>query len=157
VVLERHGRKSAAIGAVAGNRALFVLLAVVRVGMVPGVAPAFPFVDEWYAVVMDMAKPLRHGQFDPFYLLASHNGHPLLWTKLVSLLFLAAGDLQFDNVPVCVFNQIVYALGSAILAWSAATRLGPERGCSCSSQCWSSALPFDWENITMGGAILMRC
>jgi hypothetical protein len=130
--------------------AVFVLLAVVRVGMVLALAPAFAFVEEWYAVVMDMGKPLRHGQFEPFYLLASHNGHPLLWTKLVSLLFLRAGDLQFDNVPVCVFNQIVYALGSAILAWSAATRLGPERGWFLFVAMLVIALPFDWENITMG-------
>jgi hypothetical protein len=130
--------------------ALFVLIAVVRVGMVLAFAPAFPFIDEWGAVVVGMAKPLRHGQFDPAYLLASYNGHPLLWTKLISLFFLWADDLQFDNVPVCVFNQIVYALGSAVLAWSVATRLGPERGWFLFVALLVIVLPFDWENITMG-------
>src|SRR6185369_2428065 len=90
--------------------ALFALIAIIRIGMVLAFAPAFPFIDEWEAVVVGMAKPLRHGQFDPAYLLASYNGHPLLWTKLISLFFLRLDGLQFDNVPVCVFNQIVYAL-----------------------------------------------
>jgi hypothetical protein len=130
--------------------ALFVLIAVVRVGMVLAFAPSFPFIDEWEGVVIGMAKPLLHGQFDPFYLLTSHNKHPLLWTKLVSLFFLWADDLQFDNVPVCIFNQIVYALGSATLAWSAAARLGPERGWFLFAAMLVIVLPFDWENITMG-------
>jgi hypothetical protein len=130
--------------------ALFALIAIVRVAMVLAFAPAFPFADEWDAVVVGMAKPLRHGQFDPAYLLASWNGHPLLWTKLISLLFLRMDDLQFDNVPVCIFNQIVYALGSATLAWSAAARLGPERGWFLFAAMLVIVLPFDWENITMG-------
>ncbi|HSE11610.1 MAG TPA: hypothetical protein VLB69_03155 [Rudaea sp.] len=129
---------------------LFVLIAIVRVGMVLAFAPAFPFFDEWEGVVVGMAKPLRHGGFDPAYLVASHNGHPLLWTKLISLFFLWADDLQFDNVPVCLFNQLVYALGSATLAWSAATRLGPERGWFLFVAMLVIVLPFDWENITMG-------
>ena len=130
--------------------ALFALIAIVRIGMVLAFAPAFPFIDEWEAVVVGMAKPLRHGQFDPAYLLASYNGHPLLWTKLISLFFLRLDGLQFDNVPVCVFNQIVYALGSATLAWSAAVRLGPERGWFLFVAMLVIVLPFDWENITMG-------
>jgi hypothetical protein len=130
--------------------ALFVLIAVVRVGMVLAFAPAFPFFDEWEGVVTGMAKPLRHGQFDPAYLLASYNGHPLLWTKLISLFFLWADDLRFDNVPVCLFNQLVYALGSATLAWSVAARLGRERGWFLLAAMLVIVLPFDWENITMG-------
>ena len=130
--------------------ALFALIALVRVGMVLAFAPSFPFIDEWEAVVVGMAKPLRHGQFDPAYLLASYNGHPLVWTKLISLLFLRIDALQFDNVPVCIFNQIVYALGCATLAWSAATRLGSERGWFLFAAMLVIVLPFDWENITMG-------
>ena len=130
--------------------ALCVLIATVRIGMVLAFAPAFPFNDEWEGVVVGMAKPLRHGQFDPVYLLTSYNGHPLLWTKLISLFFLRMDELQFDNVPVCVFNQIVYAIGSATLAWSTASRLGPERAWFLFVAMLVIVLPFDWENIAMG-------
>ncbi|HET7064990.1 MAG TPA: hypothetical protein VFI49_12010 [Rudaea sp.] len=130
--------------------ALFALIASVRIGMVLAFAPGFPFFDEWDGVITGMAQPLRHGQFDPAYLLASHNGHPLLWTKLISLGFLWANGLRFDNLPVCVFNQIVYAFGCALLAWSVAVRLGSERGAFLLAALLMIVLPFDWENITMG-------
>jgi hypothetical protein len=125
-------------------------IAALRVAMVLAFAPAIPFVDEWQGVVLDMAEPLRQGRFDWSYLLASHNGHPLLWTKLVSLGFLWSDALQFDNVPVCIFNQLVYAIGSATLAWSIAARLGDDRGWFLLAAMLVIVLPFDWENITMG-------
>ena len=128
---------------------LFALVAIVRVGMVLALAPTIPFFDEWDGVVAAMAKPLRLGQFEPAFLLASQNGHPLLWTKLVSLLFLEANGLRFDNVAVCIFNQLVYALGCTIMVWSAASRLA-ERGPFLVAAMLVIVLPFDWENITMG-------
>src|SRR5881394_395767 len=91
-------------------------------------APQIPYFDEWDGVVLGMAKPLLHGAFDPAFLLASHNGHPLLWTKLIHLAFLAAAGLHFDNVSVCVFSQLLYALCAAVLMRSAAVRLDAARG-----------------------------
>jgi len=129
---------------------LFLLTAVVRVAMVLAFASPLPYFDEWDGIIAGMAVPLHRGHFDPLFLFASHNGHPLLWTKLISLLFLRAGDLQFDNIPVCILAQIIYAAGSTTLAWSVGSRLGPERGWFLLAAMLVILVPFDWENITMG-------
>ena len=129
---------------------LFALVAALRVAMVFAFASPLPYFDEWDGVVSAMAKPLLHGRFDPASLLAVHNGHPLLWTKLISVVFLSIENGRFDNVPVCLFDQVVYALGATVLAWSAAAGLGRERVRFLFVALLVIAIPFDWENITMG-------
>src|SRR5215470_15259745 len=130
---------------------LFLPIAAIRLAMVLLFAPAIPYFDEWDGVVLGMAKPLLHGAFEPKFLLASHNGHPLLWTKLIHLAFLGAQGLRFDNVPVCIFNQLAYALGAAVLMRAVAARLGgAERGWFVVVAALVLVVPFDWENITMG-------
>jgi hypothetical protein len=129
---------------------LFLPIAAIRVAMVLLFAPAIPYYDEWDGVVLGMAKPLLHHAFDPAFLLASHNGHPLFWTKLVHLAFLAAAGLRFDNVPVCVLNQFAYALAAAMLMRSVAARLGANGGWFLLVAALVLSVPFGWENITMG-------
>lgn len=129
---------------------LFLAIAAVRLSMVLLLAPAIPFYDEWDGVVAAMAKPLRAGVFDPAYLFASQNGHPLLWTKLTSLLFLLAQGQHFDNVPVCLFSQLVYAFAAALLIHGASTRLGEDGRWFAVVAALVLIVPFDWENVTMG-------
>jgi hypothetical protein len=139
---------------------LFVLLFPVRLALVLMVAPEIPYYDEWDAVIDGIARPLLSGNFSPNYLFAPHNEHVLFWTRGLNYLLLRAGDLQFDNVPVCEISQLVYAGIAASLIALAAINLGSGTGNAASTlrpQGWfvasasiAALLPYAWENIGMG-------
>ena len=140
---------------------LFVLLFPVRLALALMVAPEIPFYDEWDAVIDGMARPLLAGNFSLHYLLVPHNEHVLFWTKGLNYLLLRAGDLQFDNVPVCEISQFFYsgivATLIALAAGSLTTREKSAGGNFRSVQWWfvasasiAAMLPYAWENIGMG-------
>ena len=142
---------------------LFVLLFPVRLALALMVAPEIPYYDEWDAVIDGMARPLLSGNFSLHFLLEPHNEHLLLWTKGLNYLLLRAGDLQFDNVPVCQISQLVYAgIAATLIALAARNlegkaasagsdfRFGHTQGWFVASASIAAMLPYGWENIGMG-------
>jgi hypothetical protein len=129
---------------------LFFIVFATRIALALLVAPEIPFYDEWDGVIDGMARPLLAGNFSLHFLLEPHNEHPLLWTKALSYLMLRAGDLQFDNVPVCEVSQLIYAALAAVLIGLAAGNLPQARGWFVASAGAAAMLPYGWENIGAG-------
>lgn len=144
---------------------LFVLLFPVRLALVLMGAAEIPYYDEWDAIIDRIARPLLSGSFSLQLLFEPHNEHVLLWTKGLSYLLLRAGDLQFDNVPVCEISQFIYASVVATLIALAARNLLPGGSGGNAAigfppghiQWWfvasaslAAVLPYAWENIGTG-------
>lgn len=129
---------------------LLVLLCCLRIALVLMVAPEIPFYDEWDSVMDLMARPMLAGNFSLTFLLTPHNEHIVFWTKALSYLFLQASDLQFDNVPVCELNQLIYAGIASALITLAAKNLGSFKWWFIISAGIAAALPYGWENIGVG-------
>jgi len=144
---------------------LFVLLFPVRLALVLMGAPEIPFYDEWDAVIDAMARPMLAGKFSLHFLFVPHNEHVLFWTRGLNYLLLRAGDLQFDNVPVCEISQLVYAsIAAALIALAAVNltsmdaagnaddkfRHGQLRWWFVASAAIAAVVPYAWENIGTG-------
>lgn len=127
---------------------LFLIIAAVRIALVLAFAPENPYYDEWDSVIDLMARPMLAGNFSVSFLLTPHNEHTLVWTKLVSYLQLRWSDLQFDNVLVCEFNQVLYAAIAASLIALAASKLGSFRWWFVACSTLLIALPYGWETIS---------
>lgn len=129
---------------------IFLIVFAVRLAFVLTSAPEMPFFDEWDGVIDSMARPLMAHNFSPEFFFRAHNEHTLLWTKLLSYFVLRAGDLQFDNVPVCEISQWFYAIVVATLIAAAAKHLAWCRWPFIAGATLIATLPYGWENIDMG-------
>jgi hypothetical protein len=129
---------------------IFLIVFAARLAMVLIFAPEMPYYDEWDGVIEGMARPLSSGNFSFGFFFQPHNEHLLFWTKLFSYIALRAGDLQFDNVPVCEINQLLYAFIVAGLITLAAKNLGAFRWWFVVATVLIAALPFGGETIGMG-------
>ena len=88
----------------------FVVAAVaLHIGLVAASANSIPFSDEWIAIVDDVLRPSATGQLSPWDLFRSHNEHTMFPTRLLALVALWLNNGQFDNVPVALFNALLYA------------------------------------------------
>ncbi|HEX6833583.1 MAG TPA: hypothetical protein VF132_08615, partial [Rudaea sp.] len=128
----------------------FLIVFAVRLAFVLAIAPEIPFYDEWDGVIDAIARPLRAGSFSPAFFIAAHNEHALFWTKQLSYLVLRAGDLQFDNVPVCEISQLLFALVVAAAAAGAARQLGRFAAPFAACVVLMAIVPYGWETIGMG-------
>lgn len=128
----------------------FLILFPVRLMFALYMAPEIPYYDEWDSLIDGMFRPMLAGTFSPGFFLAPHNEHIIFWTKAVSYVFLRLGDLQFDNVPVCEFNQLLYSLLAALLIALAARNVGRFKWHFVVCAILVAALPYAWENIGTG-------
>jgi hypothetical protein len=85
-----------------------------HLGIVAACANPIPFSDEWIAVVDDVLRPAATGQLSPWDLFRSHNEHTMVPTRLLALVALWLNHGQFDNVPVALFNALLYAGAMAV-------------------------------------------
>jgi hypothetical protein len=146
---------STAQGGLPGFRlglALFVVLIAARISLVLLCATEVPFYDEWQRVIDDIAIPLLHHDFHAAVLLAPHNEHVLALSKTIELVLLAANDLQFDNVLVCLISQTIYAGIASVLIMIAAPLFDSRAWLFVIAATLYAALPYDFENIGMGFA-----
>lgn len=138
---------SAAMLAIAG---LLLLLLAARLWVVRDFASATPFWDQWDAQAAFLFDPWLRGTLAPADLLAAHNEHRILATRLLALALLAANGSWSPLLEMTVnafLNVAALGLG-LVLAWRAAGR---------GSLPWLLAaafaafvLPHGWENILSG-------
>jgi hypothetical protein len=90
--------------------AAFVLTAVsLHVALVAALANPMPYSDEWIALIDNILRPWANGQFSVLDLFEPHNEHTIVPTRLLALAAIALNQGQFDNVPVALFNCLLYA------------------------------------------------
>ncbi len=126
---------------------IFLVLVAVRTAMVIAFAPEMPYYDEWDGAIAMMARPMLAHSLSPSFWLALDNEHVMLWSKALSWLQLRISDVQYDNVPVCLVNQLLYAAMAAALIAGAARSLGRHRGAFVACALLIVALPYSWECV----------
>lgn len=126
---------------------IFLVLVAVRTAMVIAFAPEMPFYDEWDGVIVAMARPMRVYSSVSAFWLALDNEHVMLWSKALSWLQLRLSDVQYDNVPVCLVSQLLYAAMAAALIAGAARPLARYRGAFVACALLIGALPYSWECV----------
>lgn len=95
--------------------ALFVAIVVGRVVFVSLYAESIPFWDQWDAEGAGLVKPWLEGSLHWGDLLAPHNEHRILLSRLISLGLFAANHGQWDNLVSAYANTGLYAAASTLL------------------------------------------
>ncbi len=128
-----------------------VAAAIIRLIYVQRFGVAMPFWDQWDAEGLHLLKPWIEGSLRIGDLLAPHNEHRILPTRLVTLgVYALTGT--WNNLYEARASALVYALIPAGLTWIALRDGNNDR------QRWPliglallfAALPFGWENFLIG-------
>jgi hypothetical protein len=128
---------------------LALLIGTVRLALSLHGLPEFPIYDEW-SVIDGIAVPAAAGTFDPGYLVAPHNEHVLVWTKLLDWMQLRISDNQFDARPAGLAVSLVSGIVAALLL-AGGTRYVPiGRLPFLVAGVALAVLPYAWENLTAG-------
>ena len=104
------GHPRALIHPVAWLLAAIVAVAGLRIMLVANYANSIPYSDEWDAVMALPVRLVAEGRYSLWELLRPHNEHTLAPTRLVSVLALWVNSGQFDNLPIVLFNALLFAL-----------------------------------------------
>lgn len=106
-----------------------------------------PYYDQWTG--MDgIALPRALHVFDPAFLLLPHNEHPMVWTKLLDWLQLAAADNQYDARPVGLLLAAASAIVAGLLLAGGARALPRGRGAWLCAGGALAAIPYSWESLS---------
>ncbi len=109
-----------------------------------------PSWDQWDAEGLNLLAPWAEHRLTPEMLLAPHNEHRVVLTKLASLA-LAAADGQWDQRLECAFNALIAAAISAGLFALGLRAWGRRRqGILFVLLASAYALPLAWQNILYG-------
>jgi hypothetical protein len=93
----------------------FIVAAVaLHVALVAALANPMPYSDEWIALIDNVLRPWTNGQLSLLDLFKPHNEHTIVPTRLLGLAAIALNQGQFDNVPVALFNCLLYAAAFAL-------------------------------------------
>ncbi|WP_147424099.1 hypothetical protein [Xanthomonas campestris] len=128
-----------------------VAAALIRLIYVQQFAVAIPFWDQWDAEGLHLLKPWIEGSLRMVDLLAPHNEHRILPTRLVTLTVYALTG-TWNNLYEARASTLIYALIPASLSWIALRNgsLGRHRWLLVGLALLFSALPFGWENFLIG-------
>jgi len=125
---------------------------VSRVLYVSRYAAALPFWDQWNAEIDQLFKPIAQHHFDWGVLVAPHNEHRILFTRLLSLMLWQGNARVFDNRVECYANVVLVVAMYAVFTW-----LLHHRTSSNLAKVMVPALlalvlclPIDWENFLVG-------
>ncbi len=93
----------------------FIVAAVaLHIGLVAALANPMPYSDEWIALIDNLLRPWTSGQLSLLDLFKPHNEHTIVPTRVLGLAAIALNQGQFDNVPVALFNCVLYAGAFAV-------------------------------------------
>jgi hypothetical protein len=88
----------------------FVLAAgALHLALAAGYANPIPYSDEWIAIINDVLRRSANGDLSVWDLFKPHNEHTMAPTRVLALFALWLNHGQFDNVPVTMFNALLYA------------------------------------------------
>ncbi|HXR62678.1 MAG TPA: hypothetical protein VN720_03915, partial [Rudaea sp.] len=91
-----------------------VAAAALHVALVAALANPMPYSDEWIALIDNVLRPWTNGQLSLLDLFKPHNEHTIVPTRLLGLAAIVLNQGQFDNVPVALFNCLLYAAAFAV-------------------------------------------
>lgn len=129
------------------------LLAVMaaRFLIVIAYATDIPYWDQWDAEIDALYRRFMEGTLTIADLVAPHNEHRILFTRLWGLALFVANEYQFDNVVSSSANTALYTLGLGLFAWPVFRTLSAgQRFSGCVAIVFVGSLPYAWENVTTG-------
>jgi hypothetical protein len=130
--------------------ALLGVVAAARLWVVLDYGSSLPFWDQWGGE-NGLFRELFAHRLGASALLAAHNEHRILWTRLLTLLTFELNSRQWDNAVEAVVNIPLYVGAMAI---PALVLLRSRRGLAAASliALWLAlgALPYGWENALIG-------
>ena len=129
-----------------------VAIIMFRVGYVSHYAAALPFWDQWGAELDRLFGPIAQHRFDWGSLIASHNEHRILFTRLLSIALWRANARVFDNRVECYANIVlVVAMYVAfVLLLRRRTNSDLAKNAVPALLALVLCLPIDWENFLVG-------
>lgn len=126
-------------------------VAAVRFLIVLVYATDVPYWDQWDAEIDSLYRRFMEGTLSAADLVAPHNEHRILFTRIFGLALFAANEYQFDNIVSSCANVGLYTLTLGLFAWPFFRTLPPgQRFSGCIAIVIVGALPYAWENITTG-------
>lgn len=127
-------------------------IVVFRVAYVSHYAAALPFWDQWDAELDRLFGPLAQHRFDWASLIASHNEHRILFTRLLSIALWQANARVFDNRVECYANivLVVAMYATFVLLLRRRTNGGLAKQAAPALLALVLCLPIDWENFLVG-------
>lgn len=131
--------------------AIAVLVLLARLLYVQRFSTPMPYWDQWDGEWATALKPWLDGSLHWQTLLAPHNEHRILPTRLLALMSYAVTG-QWNNVYEARIGALLFCLIPGLLVWHALRDAGARAGC------WLllplalllSVLPFTWENFLVG-------
>lgn len=131
--------------------AFAIALLALRVAWVAMYAKSLPFWDEWDAIVNFLVRRYATDTLSLLDLFHPHNEHTIFFTNLIALGELWLNHGQFDNLPVAIFNAILFTATWCFIVSRIARHGNPESVRLPLIACGFSALvPVGWENIPTG-------
>lgn len=110
-----------------------------------------PFFDQWDGELYALYKPAVEHTMSWQVLLAPHNEHRVLPTRLFNLALFALNDGQFDNTVVAFGSAVVYAFAVIAIALPILRRLdGAALLLGALLLTLVGVLPYGWENVVSG-------
>jgi hypothetical protein len=94
--------------------AFIIVATAIHAAIVAAWANPLPYSDEWIAIIDDVLRRSAAGQLGLLDLFQPHNEHTMAPTRLLALIALWLNHGQFDNVPVALFNALLYAAAMAL-------------------------------------------
>lgn len=127
-------------------------MAVSRVLYVSHYAAALPFWDQWNAEIGQLFKPITQHRFDWQVLVAPHNEHRILFTRLLSLMLWQGNARVFDNRVECYANVVLVVAMYAVFTWLLHHRTRSDSAKIVVPALFALVLclPIDWENFLVG-------
>ena len=143
---------SARLRQIAAPLAWGVAIIVFRVVYVSHYAAALPFWDQWGAEIERLFKPIAQHRFDWGVLIAPHNEHRILFTRLLSLALWRTNARVFDNRVECYANivLVVAIYTTFVLLLRHRTNSGLAKKVVPALLALVLCLPIDWENFLVG-------
>lgn len=110
-----------------------------------------PFYDQWDGEILALYKPALDDALTWQMLLAPHNEHQILVTRLFNLALFTLNESQFDNTVAAFGNAVVYAFALAMLALPILKQLeGAALLLGALLFAVVGVLPYGWENMVSG-------
>lgn len=109
-----------------------------------------PYLDQWKAEVFEVLLPLGRGTLRSIDLVAEHNDHRIVSTRILTILMVWANG-EWDNRVTAVLGLLMQAMTIAWVSVLALKSLGPMRGALVAAAAvWPAFLVCDWENVVSG-------
>ncbi|WP_313142017.1 hypothetical protein [Stenotrophomonas sp.] len=130
---------------------LLVPMMAVRTYLVLRFGSSSPFWDQWDAEFDNLLLPYLRGELGLGHLLAAHNEHRILFTRLISLGLFSANGNQFDAKVEMLFNILPHAAALGAMAFVGMRTLpATARPFLVLGVFAVTAAPFGWENLIAG-------